>query len=94
MHLAADSPESSLIGATIAEHADPARAASPITHVDTASAPTLLIHGRSDLLIPHQQSIAYHEALEALGVRSQLHLIDRADHCFVAPTSTRLSPPP
>ena len=82
MHLAADSPESSLIGATIAEHPDLARAASPITHISTASAPTLLIHGRCDLLIPHQQSIAYHEALQALGVRSQLHLIDGADHCF------------
>ena len=46
------------------------------------SGSTLLIHGRCDLLVPHQQSIAYHEALQALGVRSQLHLIDGADHCF------------
>lgn len=81
-HDPADSPESLLIGATIADHPDLARAASPIAYMSTAGAPTLLIHGRSDRLVPHQQSVAYHEALQSLGVRSHLHLVDGADHCF------------
>lgn len=76
------SPESAMIGASIVDHPDLARAASPIAHLSRDGAPTLLIHGRSDRFVPHQQSVAHHEALQALGVRSRLHLIDGADHCF------------
>ncbi|KJL24607.1 alpha/beta hydrolase [Microbacterium azadirachtae] len=81
-HGAATSPSSLLIGVAVSEQPELARRASPITHINQATAPTLLIHGTLDQLVPHQQSIAYHEALQAEGVPSELHLIEGADHGF------------
>lgn len=81
-HGAATSPSSMLIGIAVSERPDVARQASPIAHISQATAPTLLIHGTLDQLVPHQQSSAYHEALRAEGVASELHLIEKADHGF------------
>lgn len=82
VHSAAGSPESRLIGAPVEDRPDLARAASPIAHITGATAPTLLIHGTCDQMVPHQQSIGYRAALEAAGITNELHLIDGADHCF------------
>lgn len=81
-HSAPDSPESRLIGHVVGERPDLARQASPIAHISDATAPTLLIHGTLDQLVPHQQSIAYHDALDLAGIPNKLELVDGADHCF------------
>jgi acetyl esterase/lipase len=81
-HSAPDSPESRLIGHTVRERPDLARHASPIAHISDATAPTLLVHGTLDRMVPHQQSVAYHLALDAAGVPNKLELVEGADHCF------------
>jgi len=82
-HDAADSPESILIGGQVPLNTDKARWSSPISHVSERSAPTLMLHGTQDAIVPFQQSVAHHEALESCGVESTLRLIDGADHGFV-----------
>jgi len=81
-HSTPDSPESRLIGRAVADRPDLARKASPIAHISEVTAPTLLIHGTLDQLVPYQQSIAYHEALDRAGIPSKLKLVEGADHCF------------
>lgn len=52
------------------------RLASPITYVSATSAPMLLIHGQSDLLVPPDQSITMALALQRVGVRSQVVMVN------------------
>lgn len=77
-----ESPVSTLIGENFHDNRDRARWASPISYVGARSAPTLLIHGTADRLVPHRQSEAYHEVLLSAGVDSELLLVPGADHCF------------
>ena len=51
-------------------------------HISDATAPTLLVHGTLDRMVPHQQSVAYHLALDDAGVPNKLELVEGADHCF------------
>ncbi|MFF4779851.1 MULTISPECIES: alpha/beta hydrolase fold domain-containing protein [Streptomyces] len=81
-HSAPDSPESRLIGHAVSERPDLARHASPISHVSGATAPTLLVHGTLDQVVPHEQSVAHHGALDEAGVPNRLELVEGADHGF------------
>ena len=81
-HNAPDSPESRLIGHAVGERPDLARHASPIAHISGATAPTLLVHGRLDQMVPHQQSVAHHGVLDEAGVPNRLELVEGADHGF------------
>jgi acetyl esterase/lipase len=56
--------------------------ASPITHADRRSAPTLLIHGTADLLVPFAQSEVFARKLRETGAHVQLHTIHKAGHGF------------
>jgi acetyl esterase/lipase len=56
--------------------------ASPISHADRCSAPTLLIHGTADLLVPVSQSRVFANKLNAAGVRVRLCCLDGAGHGF------------
>jgi acetyl esterase/lipase len=56
--------------------------ASPITHADRRSAPTLLIHGTADLLVPFAQSHVFARKLREAGAHVQLHTIRKAGHGF------------
>ncbi|MFI6481788.1 alpha/beta hydrolase fold domain-containing protein [Nonomuraea sp. NPDC050663] len=82
-HDAADSPESLLIGAPVQEAPDLARAASPVSYAHAGAAPTLLVHGDADRLVPWRQSQELAEALTETGAQAELLIVRGADHCFV-----------
>jgi acetyl esterase/lipase len=58
--------------------------ASPVGHVGPNSAPTLLIHGADDGLVPHEQSELYRDALKSCGVEVRLWTLKGVGHCFDA----------
>lgn len=82
-HDAADAPESLLLGVPPSEDRERARWASPISYVSNESAPTLLVHGTADLVVPFAQSVAHDEALRSAGVPSTLIPVPDADHVFL-----------
>jgi acetyl esterase/lipase len=51
---------------------DLARTISPITHVNASTAPTLIIHGDADKLVPIQQAEVFVARLKKAGVASRL----------------------
>ena len=67
--------------------ADPYRDAphvrfSPITHVDRARTPTLMVHGQADTVVPPGQSQEFFRALRDRGVPAELYLYPRESHFF------------
>jgi acetyl esterase/lipase len=79
-HDAPDSPESKLIGATVPEAPEKAKAASPLTYVTPDDSQMLIVHGDVDPVVPVQQSETFHAALEKAGVKSKLHLVKGGGH--------------
>jgi acetyl esterase/lipase len=56
------------------------RDASPVTHADAKSAPTLIIHGTADEVVPIDQSRRLRSALREAGVEVQLLELEGEDH--------------
>lgn len=56
------------------------REISPITHVTSSSAPTLIIHGDADYLVPLQQSTAIKDRMEEANVAVKLIVRPGAGH--------------
>ncbi len=54
--------------------------ASPIHHVSPDDAPTFIIHGDQDLLVPLDQSVKFAEAMKKVGVEVQLVVIKGMGH--------------
>jgi dipeptidyl aminopeptidase/acylaminoacyl peptidase len=52
---------------------------SPIELLPTGAS-LLIVHGKSDFVVPQEQSEAYYRAAIASGDRAELLIIDRADH--------------
>jgi dipeptidyl aminopeptidase/acylaminoacyl peptidase len=57
-------------------------AISPIYAVQRIKAPLLLIHGKKDVTVAHNQSSKMHSAMQAAGKSSTFHSIAKADHYF------------
>lgn len=74
------SPESKLVGGTLQEMREVAIEASPLSHVSDRATPFLIIHGTADAVVPFEQSVKFHAALEAAGVESALHEMPEAGH--------------
>jgi acetyl esterase/lipase len=55
---------------------------SPIVHVSSDDPPTLLIHGDKDDLVPVNNSRVIHEAFQKNNVKTQLIIIEGANHGF------------
>ena len=59
------------------------RDASPVTHVDARSAPTLIIHGTADEVVPLEQSTRFRDALERARVEVRLVELPDEGHLFL-----------
>jgi acetyl esterase/lipase len=64
---------------------------SPIVHVSPDDPPTLLIHGDKDRLVPVNNSKVIHEAFQKINVKTQLIIIEGADHGFHGEDAKRAS---
>jgi len=70
---------------------DPAlAAASPLAHVDRASIPVLLVHGKDDTVVPLEQSRMMADALRAAGKPVELITLNSTDH-WLTNGETRLA---
>lgn len=54
--------------------------ASPISHVSSTSKPTLLLHGKLDVVVPYQQSLDLKTKLDQFGVRNKLVTYENLGH--------------
>lgn len=66
--------------------------ASPVSHVSADDAPTFLVHGVRDILVPPSQSQALFDRLQEAAVPSQLLLVENAGHELV-PSGGPIQPP-
>ncbi len=56
--------------------------ASPVSHVDSADPPFVIVHGSLDQSVPPVHSERLHSVLQDAGVESTLMIIDGAEHSF------------
>ena len=77
------------IGGTREEKKEEYRKASPITYVSKGDAPTLMIQGTKDPLVPHDQAYRMADALTAAGVPGRVDLILGAGHGWGGAELTR-----
>lgn len=77
-----------LIGSSFQSNPAAYAEASPITYVRANSKPTLIFHGKLDLLVPYQQSLALENRLGEMGVNKKLILIEDTGHEVVNLTNT------
>lgn len=73
-------PPSLLMGCAIQTCKDWTATASPMTYVTPDDPKFLIMHGMLDCLVPYQQSVTFHQALQAKGIDSKLVLIPTGDH--------------
>jgi len=85
------------IGTPLSAHADAVTLASPVTHVSRASAPLLLLHSKTDPVVPYAMSVEIHRLYRGAGVPVSLETIDAPQtHAFwnqtkYFPETTRLA---
>lgn len=78
-----------MAAASVTEYGDPVAdrdllaAISPMTALDRLTAPVLLAHGDRDTNVPVAESVQAHQALQALGARSELLLFPGEGHTIV-----------
>jgi acetyl esterase/lipase len=80
----ATSPSSMAAGGPLGDGADAeaARAASPLTHVSADHPPTFFVTGGADQLVPPSASVLMYDALRAIGVEADLHIVGGQGHAF------------
>jgi acetyl esterase/lipase len=69
-----------LLGGPLDERRDLARAASPLHYVTPDDAPTLILHGDRDPLVPLHQAVSLYDALRAAKVEAELQVTAGAGH--------------
>jgi dienelactone hydrolase len=81
-HGAADSPESHLLGCTLAaaDCADEAQRADPTQYADASDPPHLILHGTEDCTSPAAQSVLLADALTAGGACAIRRTVQGAGH--------------
>jgi len=68
------------LGGPVEQRTDLAHLVSPLHHASKATAPTYIIHGDVDNVVPVEESIIFHDALKKLGVDSTLHVAKGINH--------------
>ncbi len=66
--------------------------ASPVTYVDAADAPFLILHGDRDNVVPLEQSQILYQKLQQAGVESQMVVVQGAGHGFVRAGEKPINP--
>jgi acetyl esterase/lipase len=79
-HNMPDSPESKLIGGSIADHPEKVAKANPITYITKDAPPFLIVHGDADPLVPHHQSEILEAALKKAGVPVTFYTVKGGGH--------------
>lgn len=69
-----------LVGSTIQINPAAYAEASPITHVNASVKPTLLFHGKKDLVVPYQQAVDLKSRLAQYGAIHKLVLYEDTGH--------------
>ena len=54
--------------------------ASPVSHVSSTSKPTLLLHGKLDIIVPYEQSLELKTRLDQFGVKNKLVTYENVGH--------------
>lgn len=54
--------------------------ASPVSHVNAGSKPTLLVHGKLDLIVPYQQALDLKTRLDQFKIKNKLVTYDNLGH--------------
>jgi acetyl esterase/lipase len=73
-------PPSLLMGCPIQSCKEWTATANPMTYVTADDPKFLIMHGMLDCLVPFQQSVMLHQALQTKGLDSKLVLIPAGDH--------------
>lgn len=69
-----------------------AKAASPLTYIDSEDPPILIIHGKVDKVVPYEQSLKFRDALRESGVKVRYFEKENAGHFMMDPdTLTMIS---
>jgi acetyl esterase/lipase len=71
---------SKLLGGPMSTHKDQAKQASPITYLTKNCAPTLIVHGDADHLVPIEQSYEYCQEAKRQGADVTLHVVVNGGH--------------
>ena len=79
-HDAADSPQSQLLGGLVQQRRAEAARANPITYLNAAAPPFLIMHGCNDRTVGILQSELLHAALTKAGVASEFIAVEGATH--------------
>jgi acetyl esterase/lipase len=69
-----------LLGGSLPEKRDLAKAASPLTYVRAGAPPYLFVHGIDDPVVPVEQAKTMSRKLEDAGVKSKLILLPETSH--------------
>jgi len=62
---------------------------SPYNYVHAQIAPSLLIQGDEDRLVPVEQTISLKAKMDSLGVESKMHILQGVDHAFAGATKAQ-----
>jgi acetyl esterase/lipase len=79
-HDGPNAPEAKLLGAPVQTIPDKVKSANPMTYVDAADPPFLIVHGDKDPLVPHGQSEILQAVLTKVGVGQELHTVVGGGH--------------
>lgn len=79
-HSNSTSPESLFMGFCIEDQPLKVAIANPETYLDQGLCPMFIQHGRTDHIVPFQQSLSFYEKSKALGNNIIYEIIEDADH--------------
>ncbi len=82
-----DAMEAQLIGGSLTENKEKAKAASPITYVTANNPPALTVHGDKDHMVPYDQAVRLDAVLRKVGVPSYFVTVKGGGHGDFGPAA-------